>query len=200
MLYAFWPRRNLRAAIALLTGFAPLVLWIGFSLVYYGFPFPNTAYFKLGGGIPAAELAQHGLFYLYDSLSNDPLALITITASAFLIGRRRQSHSGALGLGAILYLLYVIKIGGDFYSGRFISLPLFTAVIAAAALQAPALRYWPAILLSIVAVGAAIKTRSSTMVWVWLKWKWGTPRRRSAPCTGSSIWREIRSTVPPIPR
>ena len=156
LLYAFWPRRNLRTGLTLLAGFTPLALWIGFSLVYYGFPFPTTAYFKLGGGIPAGELARHGLYYLRDSLYNDPLTLSTIAAAVAAICWQRHWRPGALVFGAVLYLLYVIKIGGDFYSGRFISLPLFAAIIAAAALPQPTTRYWPAALVCILALSTAI--------------------------------------------
>ena len=41
-------RRVLRAAAI---GLAPLMLWEAFAIVYYGFPFPNTAYAKLQHGI-----------------------------------------------------------------------------------------------------------------------------------------------------
>ena len=33
-------------------GSLPLLLWLGFSLFYYGFLFPNTAYAKLNNGVP----------------------------------------------------------------------------------------------------------------------------------------------------
>ena len=44
------------SARAALVGMLPAVLWTLFSLVYYGFPFPNTAYAKLGMGIDSGEL------------------------------------------------------------------------------------------------------------------------------------------------
>jgi hypothetical protein len=43
-------RATVRAAAA---GLAPLAAWHVFSLVYYGVPFPNTAYAKLQTGIAA---------------------------------------------------------------------------------------------------------------------------------------------------
>jgi hypothetical protein len=36
--------------------FAPLLLWTVFSVIYYGAPFPNTAYAKMLHGIPRADL------------------------------------------------------------------------------------------------------------------------------------------------
>ncbi len=50
--------RSLRCWGALALGFLPLVVWEMFSLFYYGFPFPNTAYAKLNTGLPAWGLAQ----------------------------------------------------------------------------------------------------------------------------------------------
>src|SRR5262245_52530567 len=41
----------------------PFVAWEAFAIFYYGFPFPNSAYAKLGTGISSPELAQQGLRY-----------------------------------------------------------------------------------------------------------------------------------------
>jgi arabinofuranosyltransferase len=38
----------------------PVIFWTFFSLFYYGFPFPNTAYAKLGTGIAVDELVIQG--------------------------------------------------------------------------------------------------------------------------------------------
>ncbi|MEQ1898218.1 MAG: hypothetical protein ABL971_12605 [Vicinamibacterales bacterium] len=62
----------------LLAGLAPLVAWEGFSLVYYGSLLPNSAVAKLTSGIPSAELARQGLYYLRISLANDPITLIVV--------------------------------------------------------------------------------------------------------------------------
>ena len=45
---------------------APELAWTLFSLFYYGAPFPNTAYAKLGSGIPAAEIIRQGWVNLFD--------------------------------------------------------------------------------------------------------------------------------------
>jgi arabinofuranosyltransferase len=126
---AFWPRRGWRAAGAALLGFLPLVLWEVFSLIYYGFPFPNTAYAKLSTHFDGLELAQAGLLYLLDSIVRDPLTLAVIVtgAAAPFLARRRDLWP--LGAGIALYLIYVVVIGGDFMSGRFLAAPLLCAVI-----------------------------------------------------------------------
>jgi len=64
LLCLFWRLRSRRRLAVLVLGFLPLVLWELFSLWYYGFPFPNTAYAKLTTGLTASELAGRGCLYL----------------------------------------------------------------------------------------------------------------------------------------
>lgn len=44
-------------------GIIPFLLWELFSLFYYGFLFPNTAYAKLNAGIPKSEYYLNGILY-----------------------------------------------------------------------------------------------------------------------------------------
>lgn len=106
---------------ALAKGFLPLLLWEGFCFFYYGFLFPNTAYAKLNTGLSGAELAFQGVCYLLNSLNLDPLTLVVIAAGMASAISLRERRRMALAAGAILYLLYVLRIGGDFMSGRFLS-------------------------------------------------------------------------------
>lgn len=109
-----------------LLGLAPLFLWHGFSLFYYGNLWPNTAQAKLSTGIARMDLARQGLVYLQESLRFDPLTLPAIAlgciASIWLDWRQR-----AMALGILLYLGYVVGIGGDFMSGRFLTVELLWA-------------------------------------------------------------------------
>jgi arabinofuranosyltransferase len=109
-------------------GFIPFFAWELFSLFYYGFLFPNTAYTKLGTGIPMIALLEQGYYYFANSLDWDPITLFVILSG--LVGSfiRRDLKESAFALGLALYLLYVWRIGGDFMSGRFLALPLFGAV------------------------------------------------------------------------
>ena len=119
-------KSSLKTAVV---GFAPLILWELFSLVYYGFPFPNTYYAKLNTGIPKAELLHQGVMYVLDSISHDPFTLIaiaTITVWALYSGSRTVK---ALALGVIAYFLYTVYVGGDFMAGRFFSVSLFVSAI-----------------------------------------------------------------------
>ena len=126
---AWWPHRNVRASAALVLGFAPFGLWELFSVIYYGFPIPNTAYAKLGAGIAPGELAVQGLYYALHSLRLDPLTLCAISASLALVIWKRETRLFPLALGLALYLLYTVRIGGGFMSGRFYAAPFFVAVI-----------------------------------------------------------------------
>ena len=110
-------------------GFSPLAAWLVFAVVYYGFPFPNTAYAKLNLHIPAAAMARQGGWYFLDSLRHDPVTLFLIAAAIVLALRRRSPSSVPAALGMMLYLLYVERIGGDFMSGRFFSAPFLVSVV-----------------------------------------------------------------------
>ena len=114
----------------LLIGAMPFILWECFSLFYYGFPFPNTAYAKLNHGYGAGEVAMRSINYFYYTISRDPLTLLIILYStfyAFYVSRRRDL--GAASLGVVLYLLYIVKIGGGFMGGRFLAAPFLVSVI-----------------------------------------------------------------------
>lgn len=129
LLVAWWqtPRRWQALRWAVL-GQAPFILWEVFSVVYYGFPFPNTAYAKLNTGVPGDQLAVQGFFYLLNSLQNDPITLAAIGGGVATGLISRRARETALALGVLFYLAYTVKIGGDFMSGRFLTAPLLAAV------------------------------------------------------------------------
>jgi arabinofuranosyltransferase len=110
-------------------GFLPLGAWFLFSIVYYGFPFPNTAYAKLATAIPARELVNQGVLYLLNSLASDPLTLFVIVVSIVAALRFRVPFALPIALGILLYLAYVVRIGGDFMSGRFLTAPFLLSVV-----------------------------------------------------------------------
>lgn len=110
-------------------GFLPLMMWESFSIFYYGSPFPNTALAKLNAGlIPPSAIHREGLLYLYNSLRVDPVTLVTITVAGLLTLTMGAWRNLPLVGGSVLYLLYVVRVGGDFMSGRFLTAPLFMAV------------------------------------------------------------------------
>ncbi len=113
----------------LLAGFAPFIFWEVFSIIYYGFPFPNTYYAKLNTGISHYVLIKHGVLYFFNSIASDPITLFIIGASLILSMVLGNKQEKMISLGVGMYLGYVLWIGGDFMSGRFLSVPLLSSVI-----------------------------------------------------------------------
>ena len=154
IVYAFWQMDDKKKAIyQILLGFLPLILWELFSLFYYGFLFPNTAYAKLNTGIPSGRLARQGIYYFLNSLSLDPITLLTIgfsLVSPFIIKQRRYLP---VLIGVFLYLLYIVKIGGDFMSGRFFAAPLLIAVILFTRYKFEDVKAYIAILAVVLVIG-----------------------------------------------
>ncbi len=132
-------RETVLRAAALAAG--PALAWMAFSLFYYGFPFPNTAYGKLNTGIDAALLAQQGFHYLLDSLSRDPLTLTVVATALALQLASGRSASLAACLAVVLHVAYVVEVGGDFMSGRFLAAPFLVAVALVAASGLPFSRF-----------------------------------------------------------
>jgi arabinofuranosyltransferase len=104
----------------------PLLAWEAFSVSYYGYPFPNTAYAKLSTGIAPGMLMRQGWLYFTVSFLRDPITLTLIAFVPIAALSRRRLWPAAIGLS--LYLLYVARIGGDFMAGRFLSAPFVLAV------------------------------------------------------------------------
>ncbi len=143
-----------RVVRALALGSAPALAWTAFAVVYYGFPFPNTAYAKLGTGIDRGDLWTQGFLYLLDSIDRDPLTL-TAAGFAVVIGIAKRGPARLFACGIGLYLLYVVSIGGDFMAGRFVAVPLFAGVLLMTRLVRPSNAVWWPVTAAFVIVGAA---------------------------------------------
>ena len=130
LVVASWRAGTARALLqSIAIGSLPALVWTIFALVYYGFPFPNTAYAKLATGIDSGELHVQGVLYLLDSLDRDPITLTAIAIAVVVAAFHRTLAPRALAAGVVLYLGYVVSIGGDFMSGRFLALPVFASVL-----------------------------------------------------------------------
>ena len=167
-----WPLHRLRLAVYFAIAFAPAAVWLLFSLVYYGFPFPNTYYAKVAIGIPRAVQLRQGLAYVANSINYDPFTLGLIVLAATMAVRLRRLPDVAAAVSALLYVLFTVWVGGDFMSGRFFAMPLligafiFVRVVpgrpAAAVLGAALVAY------NVIAPLAPIKTRASyDGAWPW---------------------------------
>ncbi len=130
MVYALVKERSLKAVGAVALGFLPFVAWELFSLFYYGFPFPNTAYAKLTSAlISRHDLMVEGLNYLRNSLRADTITLVVTALGMVVPFLTREWRKLPIVAGIALYLLYVVYVGGDFMSGRFLTVSLFAAVV-----------------------------------------------------------------------
>jgi len=100
----------------------PIILISLFSLVYYGFPFPNTAYAKLNTGIQQMEIFRRGIDYFISSFKYDTATLVVIIGALVLYSfKSSEKYLRYLSYGVLLNLFYVGYVGGDFMQGRFLS-------------------------------------------------------------------------------
>ena len=123
-----------------LIGFLPFICWEIFSVIYYGFPFPNTYYAKLHTGIESSRYLRQGIAYLLDAMSRDTASCLVIGAGVWLAVVRKEWRLGMLAGSILIYLAYTVKVGGDFMASRFLSLPLLLSVIILSQQRFP--RYW----------------------------------------------------------
>lgn len=140
-------RRLVKAAVI---GGAPLWCWFAFSLLYYGFLWPNPKYAKLGGGVATSTYLGFGLNYLLDIARNDTVTFGGLSMALAWVARRVKVtvrslfEFGAAPLdyearvtlllsGVVAYTIYVVWIGGDFMAGRHWAAPFFLTVASLAA-------------------------------------------------------------------
>ena len=97
LLYLILTRHTWRTAGLILAGFLPFLVWEVFSVIYYGFPLPNTFYAKLNTGIPLRIMLHQGALYYLDSFTWDPLTLVVIALALFI--SRKDKKQLMLGIG-----------------------------------------------------------------------------------------------------
>ncbi len=127
--FAAWESPRSRRVFILAAGFVPFMAWEFFALFYYGAPFPNTAYAKLGSCYAAADLVRQGGYYLLNSWQVDRITCVAIATALAIALAGRVRRAVFAGVGIALYLGYVVKVGGDFMSGRFLAAPLIASVM-----------------------------------------------------------------------
>ncbi len=117
-----------KTALEMLLGFLPLMLWEIFSLIYYGFPFPNTYYAKTYNFLPLDQKILSGLNYLWFSVLYDPVTILVIVFGLGLLMAQRHRMATAFAVGALAYVTYVVIIGGDFMGGRLLT-PAYLLIV-----------------------------------------------------------------------
>lgn len=105
----------------------PLALWETFAVIYYGSPFPNTVFVKIGS-LPFSQALSHGFYYLTNSLSWDPITVLMIWLISILAVLSKNKKNIWLMAGTLIHMAYTVGIGGDFMSGRFFATSFFIAI------------------------------------------------------------------------
>lgn len=130
LIYVFFQQSNKWWAIKVgLLAVFPLIAWEIFSYIYYGYMFPNTYYAKLNSGTPSGRLLLQGVFYFIASIQRDPLTPLVIFFSAIYGFFNKNLVIRLWSIGMVLYLVYVVKIGGDFMVGRFLTIPFLISIL-----------------------------------------------------------------------
>jgi arabinofuranosyltransferase len=127
--FYLWRTHRPKAIGAVVFGMIPLILWEIFSLFYYGSLLPNSAIAKLDTGISAGHLIAQGADYFASSIWIDYITLPVIVVGIVIALLDRNKPGYFIAGGIVLYLLYILRVGGDFMVGRFFSAPLIGAVI-----------------------------------------------------------------------
>jgi len=137
LVYTSYRLRTWKVLGPIAIGFTPLILWEGFAFFYYGFFVPNTAFAKLGAGIPRSEMVSQGLAYLLNSITVDPLTMLAIAGAVAMVVVRKTGRHIPMLAGALLFLVYVVYVGGDFMTGRFLTGPLLLCAIVTSRFELP---------------------------------------------------------------
>jgi len=117
--YWVWKTENPCRLTTCLLLLCPLGVWTVFSVLYYGSPFPNTAYAKLAGGVSRIALLKQSQVYWRYALEHDPVSMIVVTVG-LLCGRWWCDRVAlALTLGVLSHIGYITWIGADYMGGRF---------------------------------------------------------------------------------
>ncbi|XDD51078.1 hypothetical protein AB3N59_04675 [Leptospira sp. WS92.C1] len=122
------------------------VLYLGFSLVYFGSFFPNTFYAKTNVISDPIDRMIAGWNYIRISLKWDPIGIFILTSHLFwfflgTFGKRilklewspsdSKKQALQIGIGSIVpVFVYLFWIGGDFMAGRFIGVCLVISLFS----------------------------------------------------------------------
>jgi arabinofuranosyltransferase len=130
--FELWSVRSIagvRAALrAVLVGLSPFIIWEFFSVFYYGSFVPNTAYAKLNHNIDRWKVIKQGFGWVAFTAKHDWPTVIATLAACVIVFIDRTPRWIACAVGALIYLAYVVWIGGDFMGGRFWVAPLVISV------------------------------------------------------------------------
>lgn len=131
--YLYLVKRNrvsfIKCCFIAAAGLLPFILWEFFSLFYFGFFVPNTAFVKLGTEIAKSEYIKRGIQYILITCIVDPLVILIPIAVILVALFIKKANYIFHELGILLYIAYVIYIGGDFMLGRHFTVLFFMSIV-----------------------------------------------------------------------
>lgn len=140
LLAALRGQRLQRAALCLAPGAMLVAAWYAFAWLYFGTVVPTPGYSKvLALDLPWSAMLQQGLWYLFDLVCRDPASAITLVVAMLVGGFTRQARFAAPAIGIALQVLYTLRVGGDFMSGRFFTAALVLGLSCVAQAGSPML-------------------------------------------------------------
>lgn len=175
--HRIWTRSRSRERALTTNDAAAATVWAGLCVPwffwrwsYYGWPMPNTAYVKAAGAAaPGYELAmwKNGLAYVELWLRESGVVFAApLIAVGLWTGPRGSARRGFATLVAafsVLYLVYTIKVGGDFLGLHRFLMPLMPIAAISAAVGVERLTLWlsrrrryPSALATVVVAGALV--------------------------------------------
>lgn len=115
--------------------------WFAWRWWYYGHPLPNTYYVKAAGTPPPGyvdKLRDNGWYYVWQ-WARQSLAVYgaPVIALGLVVARprsRRMYYGSLAALFAVVYLLYTVRVGGDFMGLHRFIMPVFVVCAVGLAL------------------------------------------------------------------
>jgi len=165
LVFAFLKLPKIKGLYIIAIGLLPAIAWKGFSLFYYGFPLPNTAYAKvMNTGISKTEFLQYGFNYFEDLIRWHPLTFFIIMAGMSIPFVIKEKRLIPIVLGIIFYLIFILQMGGDYMTGRYFSAPLLVGVILISQYDFKSFKRIPLVILSGIVIVAGVMTPFTPLV------------------------------------
>lgn len=131
-----WLLRRGRMDLLILGGFVGGLT--AFRLAYYGDIVPNTFHAKVGG-----IAVWRGLSYLAEfATTAGPLLVLSLLGAGVALRRWRDDGLGHIAVLSVVYLAYVIVVGGDFKGTSRFLIPVVPALAVLAASVVGSNRRW----------------------------------------------------------
>ncbi len=160
--------RSWRQLAVLAGATVPVVAWLLFAWIFYHDIIPNTFYAKVGIYPSLADAVAQGLAYLGDWFHYDALAAGgTFLFLGLAAWRARTRPRIALLAGVVLYLIWIVLVGGDFMRGRLFMSVLTAAMFAGSLALAEQMRApsrW--LRLELAGIGSALAILLAAKLWI----------------------------------